>query len=546
VTLANAISGARGYGLLVLLCLALYLPGLAALPPTDRDEARFAQATRQMLESGDFLRIRFQDEARNKKPAGIYWLQAASVAALSGAESTAIWPYRLPSVAGALLGVLVLFHFGIAWFGREAAFLGAALLAASLGLTIEAHLAKTDAVLLATVVVAQTAFGEIYRRARAGEPVGNALPLLFWIAQGIGILVKGPITPLASLLTALALGAADRQAPWLRFLRPWWGLPLAVLIAAPWFIAIILATDGAFVSEAVGHDLVGKLIHGQESHGAPPGAYLLLAFVTFWPGSIALGAALRLAWRERGETMIRFLIAWIVPLWLVLELVPTKLPHYILPVYPALALLCARALMDMAATAARRHWLDLLAAALWGLALLGFAGVLIAAPLGLANSLSTIAVISAVAALGLCASYLFRSRAPNRIFACILAAVILWGTAFGTILPSLDALWLSRGAEDLIARLGITGRPVIAAGYAEPSLVFFLGTQTKLATPDAAASALSGTPSSLALVGDREAAAFRAALAKSGTVAAALGQVEGLNYSNGRRMTLTLYGVAPK
>src|SRR5437867_5346313 len=95
--------GVRHYLLLAALCLLLYLPGIASIPPLDRDEARFAQATRQMLESGDFLRIRFQDEARNKKPAGIYWLQAASVAAFSTPESNAIWPYRLPSVAGGLI-----------------------------------------------------------------------------------------------------------------------------------------------------------------------------------------------------------------------------------------------------------------------------------------------------------------------------------------------------------------------------------------------------------------------------------------------------------
>src|SRR5436190_210596 len=96
------LSGWRPYALLAALCLALYLPGIAAIPPLDRDEARFAQASRQMLETGDFLHIRFQDEARNKKPAGIYWLQAASVAVLSTPESTAIWPYRLPSMVGAL------------------------------------------------------------------------------------------------------------------------------------------------------------------------------------------------------------------------------------------------------------------------------------------------------------------------------------------------------------------------------------------------------------------------------------------------------------
>src|SRR6516162_8767255 len=72
----GGLSGIRPYALLCILCLILYLPGLATIPPLDRDEARFAQATRQMLETGDFVRIRFQDEARNKKPIGIYWLQA--------------------------------------------------------------------------------------------------------------------------------------------------------------------------------------------------------------------------------------------------------------------------------------------------------------------------------------------------------------------------------------------------------------------------------------------------------------------------------------
>src|SRR6202049_935319 len=104
--------GWRPYALLTALCLLLYLPGIAAIPPLDRDEARFAQATRQMLESGDFVRIRFQDEARNKKPAGIYWLQSASVGLFSTPESTAIWPYRLPSLLSGALAVLLTFAFG--------------------------------------------------------------------------------------------------------------------------------------------------------------------------------------------------------------------------------------------------------------------------------------------------------------------------------------------------------------------------------------------------------------------------------------------------
>ncbi|MGD8434525.1 MAG: hypothetical protein PVI73_10465, partial [Syntrophobacterales bacterium] len=87
---------------LILLCLVLYLPGLTTLPPVDRDEARFVQATRQMLESRDFVQIRFQNKPRHKKPIGIYWLQAATVTLTGSSQTNHVWPYRLPSLLGAL------------------------------------------------------------------------------------------------------------------------------------------------------------------------------------------------------------------------------------------------------------------------------------------------------------------------------------------------------------------------------------------------------------------------------------------------------------
>src|SRR5712672_1243074 len=168
----GSLSGARAYALLCLLCLILYAPGLAAIPPLDRDEARFAQATRQMLETGDFVRIRFQDEARNKKPIGIHWLQAAAVAAFSSPESTAIWPYRLPSALAATAAVLLTFGFGARLFGSKlAGFVGAVIMASALGLVVEAHLAKTDAALLAAIIAGQGALGLVYAANRAGRRV---------------------------------------------------------------------------------------------------------------------------------------------------------------------------------------------------------------------------------------------------------------------------------------------------------------------------------------------------------------------------------------
>jgi len=181
--------------------LALYLPGIAALPVLDRDEARFAQATRQMIETGDYVRIRFQDEARNKKPAGIYWLQALSVGVFSNPENTAILPYRLPSLLGALTALLLTYALGKSLFGPNAALIGAVLLAATFELTIEAHIAKTDAVVLALGVAAQGAVSAIYRAARGGERAHWRWVLLFWAAQSGAIMGKGPVVPVLSLLT---------------------------------------------------------------------------------------------------------------------------------------------------------------------------------------------------------------------------------------------------------------------------------------------------------------------------------------------------------
>src|SRR5438046_5146808 len=204
---AGWLIGARPYLLLVGLCLLLYLPGMSASPPLDRDEARFAQATRQMLETGDFLRIRFQDEARNKKPAGIYWLQALSVSAFSSAEATAIWPYRLPSLLGGMAAVLLTFALGAALFAgageaRRVAVIAAVLLASALGVVAEVHIAKTDAALLAAVMAGQGALGLAYVRTRAGPP-GSA-----WIAirsrpQELGaLLLQAPPGPAFALATA--------------------------------------------------------------------------------------------------------------------------------------------------------------------------------------------------------------------------------------------------------------------------------------------------------------------------------------------------------
>ena len=542
----GAAQGWRPYALLALLCLALYVPGMAALPVFDRDEARFAQATRQMLESGDFLHIRFQDEARNRKPAGIYWLQAASVGLFSDAASAAIWPYRVPSLLGAGAAVLLTFGLGARLVGRAPALIGAALLGSSIALTVEAHLATTDAVLLALAVAAQAALGEIYCAWRRGGVRADwRWALLFWAAQGAAVLVKGPIAPLLALLTAAALSLADRDVRWLGGLRWLWGLPLFAAIFVPWLIAISAATGGAFLGQSLGHDFFAKLVGAEESHGAPPLYYLVLLAITFWPGSLFLGSAAAFAWRARIEPRVRFLIAWAVPFWFVLELIPTKLPHYLLPACPALALLAGSALAFLLPNGERGivRAIERATIIVWAIASLFLATALMIVPVELGRGIDAAGIVAGAVILflgGRMAIAAWRGVAPGLAARAVLLALLVLAPALGLELPTLDRLWLSRAASKLVAQHHPEGA-TLAVGYSEPSLVFLLGTATSLLSPEAAAQTLTSSASAMALVESREDAAFRRALAARGWTARALGQVAGLDYSNGKRMVLTLY-----
>ncbi|MBO0734979.1 MAG: phospholipid carrier-dependent glycosyltransferase [Alphaproteobacteria bacterium] len=539
------LSGVRPYVLLGILCFLLYAPGLAAIPPLDRDEARFAQATRQMLETGDFIRIRFQDEARNKKPIGIYWLQAAAVASFSSPESAAIWPYRLPSALAGAGAVLLTFAFGASLLGsRPAGFLAALLTGSALGVVTEAHLATTDAALLAAVVAGQGALGLVYAAARSGRSVSRSVPLVFWLAEAAAILLKGPPGPVLALLTVVALSIADRDVRWVCGLRPRTGLLLTGLVVAPWFIAIEGATGGQFISDSVSRDLLPKLVGAQEAHGAPPGYYSALVFATFWPGSLFIVPALLWGWRWRRALAARFLLAWLVPGWLLLEFVPTKLPHYVLPLYPALALLAGGALSEGIARGFT-GWARLFDGAvklLWAGATLAFAVALIALPRWFGGEISAYVMAAALASLG-AAVLLLRHRGPPMKVAgltALLAGGIVLPAAL-EVVPGLDGLWLSRSARLLLMRHRPgPGEAVLSVGYSEPSLVFLLGTKTRLVTAAPSADQLAGA--GMGLVNDRFSAEFRQSLASHGLTMRAIESVRGLDYSaGGEKLVLTLY-----
>lgn len=542
----------RPHATLLLLCLFAWLPGFSTLPPLDRDEARFAQSSKEMVETGNLVDIRFNTEARYKKPIGIYWLQAASTALFAKPPYNRIWTYRLPSLLGALAAVFLAYWCMHALAPPLAAFVGASLLALALGLAAEAHIAKTDAVLLATAIAAQGVLLRIYLAARGAERVSPSLPLALagWAALAIGILIKGPVILAVVGLTALALSLWDRDWRWLTGTHPLPGAVLMLALVLPWLIAIGIQTHGQFFAEALGQDFVAKLAHGEESHGAPPGYYLLLSTLTLWPVTLFALPGFGAAVARRKEPAFRFLLAWAVPCWLLFELVPTKLPHYTLPLYPALAFMAALWLIEVGEEAEPR-WLRILryaACAQFTIGIAGIAAAIAIAPeeFGSGTPLWVVAGAATGAAAGLLAAGLVLVRA--RIAALPMAAVavlifyslLMWGVA-----PSLTQLWISPHAAALVAKDTVPGDPPVAvAGYAEPSLVFLLGTHTSTGTGHSVAD-IAAEQGGLALIDEAQQKSFLGRLAQLHAAARAMDRLSGIDYSRGKPERITLYRVTP-
>jgi 4-amino-4-deoxy-L-arabinose transferase-like glycosyltransferase len=237
--------GWRGPLCAALLALAAGAPAALTLPALDRDESRFAQATTQMLETGDFVNIQFQDQPRHKKPVGIHWLQAVSVGLVTEPETRAIWAYRIPSLLGAMLAAAACAWGARVFFGSGLGFAAGAILGVSILLSTEAFFAKTDAVLCGAMTLAMAALGRIYGAHKAGEAPRGSTVALFWAGMALAILVKGPVGPMIAGLSLLMLWAWDRELRWARGLQWWWGLVVCLLVFGPWAFAITVATDGA-------------------------------------------------------------------------------------------------------------------------------------------------------------------------------------------------------------------------------------------------------------------------------------------------------------
>jgi len=325
----------------------LYLFAATRSTLWDRDEPRFARAAVEMVESGDYLVPQFNGELRPDKPVAIYWLMSLSLRLLGPSEVAV----RLWGPIATALACFCTFLIGRLLFGAHAGLWAMVVLATTPMMFVDGTAALVDGPLLACTTLATLAFVLTLVR---GPRVWHWVMLT--LALGAAQLTKGPVglLPVATIAGTLWFGR--------RILRPGRGYVLAagaavglsVLIFVAWFVPADRATAGELFRRAAGTHLAGRSIRALEGHG-PSGGLQYVGYLAYYPAVIALAffpwtlylagslSALR---PRRGSHPAAGVIlwSWILPAPILMTLVTTKIPHYVLSIWPALALAIGAAL----------------------------------------------------------------------------------------------------------------------------------------------------------------------------------------------------------
>ena len=359
-----------------------------------------------------------------------------------------------------------------------------------------------------------------------------------WLA---GILVKGPLILMVVGLAAAALALLDRSARWLSALRPLPGVAWLVLLVLPWFIAIYARVGSQFLVASVGEDMLAKVANSQETHGAPPGLYIVLFFATFFPASMLAGLAAPAVWAVRREPAAKFLLAWLVPSWIVFELVVTKLPHYVLPLYPAIAILIAGAVESKVLS--RRLWLR--RGVMWwflGPVLISIVAVIGAVVIDRDLALFAWPFLAAAIVCGLFAWQLYEDDGAELAFMRAAAASVLIAIGvYAVIMPSLTPAFPSVALADVMRGADCENPRAASTVYEEPSLVFLAGTTTQFTDTDGAADFLRGGACRFAFIDARQEREFARRAEAIGLRYDRGPRVDGYNISVGKPIAIAVF-----
>jgi 4-amino-4-deoxy-L-arabinose transferase-like glycosyltransferase len=348
------------YAILFFSCVVFHIVGTWTLPLIDRDEPRFAEASREMIERGNYIVPYFNNQLRLDKPPLAYWAQIASYRVFGQNDFAA----RFPSAVAAALTALVIFAWGWRLSGERLGWWAAIIFALSLQTFVHAKAAVADMWLVLFMTSAHWAGYELY----SARPAVTSHHILRWwfafyLSLALGFLAKGPIawTPLLTVAVTIVSRQERELVRRFKFIP---GMLLTLGMIATWGIPAVIQTHGEFFTIGIGRHVIGRSLATMEGHGANSiGMYLLLlpfyfvtVFVSFFPWSIKLPWLVRKLWQERktatnatgynhggssGKMSDNYLITGIGIIFVIFTLVATKLPHYTLPAFPLLALLLA-------------------------------------------------------------------------------------------------------------------------------------------------------------------------------------------------------------
>jgi len=352
------------YAILFFACVLFHILGTWSLPLIDRDEPRFAEASREMIERGNYIVPYFNNQLRLDKPPLTYWAQVASYHIFGENDFAA----RFPSAIAATLTAILIFAWGRRIGGEKLGWSAAIIFTLSLQTVVHAKAAVADMWLVLFVTLASWAGYELFQSPTLNQGAAVSRPpwaiwkspfLVFYLALALGFLAKGPIawTP---LLTVGVVIIYTRDWQLLRRFKFARGILLTLVVVALWGIPALIQTRGEFFTVGIGRHVVGRSFMTLEGHGASSvGMYALLlpfyfvtVFISFFPWSIKLPWLIRKLWRNReagvdapgysGSPLDAYLLSGIAIIFVIFTLVSTKLPHYTLPAFPLLALLLAR------------------------------------------------------------------------------------------------------------------------------------------------------------------------------------------------------------
>jgi 4-amino-4-deoxy-L-arabinose transferase-like glycosyltransferase len=313
--------GSLSGGRLLLIFALLLLPSIGLYPLFDVDEGAFSEATREILQSGDWLSTTLNGMPRYDKPILIYWLQAASVGTLGLNE----FALRLPSALATLAWVLAICRFAAPRLGERNALLGGWVAATSLGILAMSRAATADALLNA--LLAAMMF-DLWRHFEGGERAPLRRVYL-WMA--LGVLTKGPIAILIPLAVSVAYCLSARRArDWLRAIFDPVGWLLLLAVAAPWYAWQLHIHGRDFVDGFLVRHNLDRFNGTLEGHSGSLWYYLAVLPLLLLPWSGLLWQAARRAPGEWGQPLARYLLLWFAFVFVFFSLSGTKLPHYLL------------------------------------------------------------------------------------------------------------------------------------------------------------------------------------------------------------------------